>query len=219
MSEETKPLDDPIRVWDLPVRLFHWSLLICIVGAITTADSGDMDRHAQFGFAALVLVVFRIIWGFVGSETARFAHFVRPPPEILAYAKEGRWRGIGHNPLGGLSVIVLLGLVLAKVLTGLFSNDDILFDGPWVSAVSKETSDWLTGLHYDLTNILYAFIALHIGAVFWAAVKGDELIGPMVGGRKRLAVDEPRQAPLWLAVPVLAGAVILAGFVFRYWIT
>lgn len=211
--------DETIRVWDLPTRLFKWSLVICVTGALLSVDAGDMETHAVFGFCAMSLVLFRIVWGVIGPATARFAQFLRPPSEILAYIRRGTWSGIGHNPLGALSILALLGLVLMQASLGVFANDDILFEGPWAGVVGKEMSDWLTGWHHRLSNVLFALIALHFGAVIWYSASGDDLIGPMLTGQKRSDRPQPAEVPLWHALPALAGAVFVAGLAMRYWIT
>ncbi|MEL6478963.1 MAG: cytochrome b/b6 domain-containing protein [Pseudomonadota bacterium] len=211
-------------IWDLPLRLFKWGFAISVLGAILTARDGDMERHAQFGFAAMALVLFRVIWGVIGSETARFVQFVKGPAAIRAYLGEGAWSGIGHNPLGALSILALLALVAFKFTTGIFANDDIFYDGPWAGWAGKATSDWLTGLHHDATWPLYALIALHLAAVFWHTGKGDNLIGPMIGGMKPLegaaaeAGARLAWAPAIWAVPALAAGVLVAGAAMRYWL-
>ncbi|MEM7670494.1 MAG: cytochrome b/b6 domain-containing protein [Pseudomonadota bacterium] len=211
--------DGMIRVWDLPTRLFKWSLVICVTGALLTVNAGDMDMHAIFGFCAMSLVLFRIVWGIVGPETARFSRFVRPPAELLSYLQGRGWAGVGHNPLGGLSVLGMLGLVLLQASLGIFANDDILFDGPWAGVVGKEASDWLTGWHHRLSNGLWALIALHVAAVIWHSATGDDLIGPMLTGRRSSGLAQPAEVPLWHAIPALVFAVFVAGLAMRYWVT
>ncbi|MEM7177713.1 MAG: cytochrome b/b6 domain-containing protein [Pseudomonadota bacterium] len=208
-----------IRVWDPALRLFKWALVISIAGSLITVNMGEMDLHARFGFFALCLVFFRIIWGFVGPETARFASFVKGPAAIRAYISGRGWRGVGHNPLGALSVLALLAVVLAQATTGLFANDDIIFDGPWAHMVDKSTSDTLTGLHETISNILWVLIGLHVAVILLHLVKGDDLIRPMITGSKQSDVPEPGQGHLWFAVPAAALAVFLAGMAMRYWIT
>lgn len=216
-----------IRVWDGPLRLFKWGLVIAVTGAVITGRSGDMELHASFGFAAGALVLFRLIWGVVGSETARFTSFVKGPTATLRYLREGVWSGLGHNPLGALSVLALLGVVGFKFATGLFSNDDIFFDGPWAGWIGKATSDMLTGWHDRSTLVLYALVALHLAAVFWHSAKGDDLFGPMVMGEKNVDADDPlastgarlHWAPVWRAAVAAAVALFFTGIAMRYWIT
>ena len=117
-------------------------------------------------------------WGLVGSTYARFAHFVRGPGAIRAYL-QGRWRGVGHNPLGALSVLALLGLLAFQVSTGLFSNDDIAFNGPLYPLVDKDTSDWLSGLHNQAEWFIYGLVGLHIAAIlYYVRFKKDDIVKP-----------------------------------------
>lgn len=172
------------RVWDLPIRLFHWLLVASIAFAYVSGQLGGnlIDWHARAGFLIVGLVVFRLVWGVVGTPTARFASFVRGPAAIAAYLR-GEWRGIGHNPLGALSVLGLLALVGAQAATGLFTNDDIAFQGPFADWVGKELSDRFHGWHALLQNGLLALIGVHVAAiVFYARVKKENLVKPMITG-------------------------------------
>lgn len=175
-----------IRLWDLPTRLFHWSLVLAVAGAMVTIKLGSdwMAWHERFGLLVVGLLTFRVIWGLVGSTYARFAHFVRGPGAIRAYLR-GQWQGVGHNPLGALSVLALLGLFGFQAVTGLFANDDIAFNGPLYRLVSSDWSDTLSGWHRQTEWFLYALVALHVLAVvFYTRVKKDNLVKPMITGRK-----------------------------------
>lgn len=187
MTEKT------IKVWDVPVRLFHWLLLALVIGAIVSIKIGGnaIVWHGRFGHMIFGLVVFRIVWGVIGSRTARFSSFVRGPGAIVDYLK-GRWQGIGHNPLGALSVLGLLGLMAFQSTTGLFTTDDIAFTGPLYRAVSGDLASQLTSLHRQAEWFIYALVALHVAAVmFYTHVKKDNLIKPMITGRKEIG-DETR---------------------------
>ena len=180
----TAPGTTRVRLWDLPVRLFHWSLALLVLAAFVTANVGGpwMVWHGRAGLAIVGLVVFRVVWGLVGSEYARFASFAPTPGRLRAYLG-GRWRGLGHNPLGALSVFGLLGFLAVQTGTGLFANDDIDFEGPLSGLVEKARSDSLTGLHHQLSNVLLALIALHVAAiVFYLLFKKKNLVAPMVTG-------------------------------------
>lgn len=171
-------------VWDLPTRLFHWSLAVLVVGAFVTAKIGGnaMVWHGRLGLAIIGLLAFRIVWGFVGSTYARFLQFVRGPGAIFAYLR-GQWRGLGHNPLGALSVLGLLGILAAQAATGLFANDDIAFEGYLLPLVGSELSGKITGIHRLLENALMALVALHVGTVvFYVRVKKHNLVKPMLTG-------------------------------------
>ncbi len=157
----------------------------------------------------LGLLAFRLTWGLVGSTYARFMTFVRGPQTILAYLR-GQWRGVGHNPLGALSVLGLLSVLVAQGLTGLFANDDIAFQGPYAVLVSTDTSTWITGLHKTNVWLLGFLIATHLGAIaFYARVKHDNLVKPMLLGYKEVEGEEFKSAAGggWLAllVAVLIG--------------
>ncbi len=173
-------------VWDLPTRLFHWSLALCVVGALTTGLLGGnlMEWHGRIGLVVVGLLAFRIIWGVIGSTYARFADFFPTPGRLVAYWR-GQWGGAGHSPLGALSVFALLGLIGWQVGSGLFSNDDIAFEGHLADLVSKDTSDWLTGLHRQGLWFIVGLVVLHVAAVFfYLLVKRQNLIGPMIHGTK-----------------------------------
>jgi cytochrome b len=179
-----------VYLWDLPTRAFHWTLAATVGFAFATGFIGGnlMDLHGKAGIAIVGLVAFRIMWGIVGSTYARFASFVRGPAAIRA-ALAGQWRGIGHNPLGAISVLGLLALAALQTSTGLFANDDISFNGPLYALVSKETSDLLTGIHHNSVWVLAALVCLHLAAiVFYVRVKKDNLVQPMLTGWK----DEPQ---------------------------
>lgn len=200
-----------IRVWDLPVRLFHWLLLVLVAGSITTVKIGGnaMAWHGRIGQAILALIVFRLLWGFVGSTTARFSQFVRGPGAVLDYLN-GRWRGVGHSPLGALSVIALLLVIGAQAMTGLFATDDIAFNGPLYRAVSVNTAIQLSGWHRQAEWLIYGLVALHLLAIlFYRLVKRDDLITPMLTGTK--PVTDPQMEPTrgggpWALVLALAAA-------------
>lgn len=175
-----------IKLWDLPTRIFHWSLVILVAAAIVTAKIGGnaMEWHGRIGLTILGLIAFRIAWGVVGSTYARFANFFPKPSSILAYLR-GQWHGIGHNPLGAFSVLGLLALIALQVGTGLFANDDIAFNGPLFSLIGKELSDRLTSIHRLSSNGLIALIVLHLVAImFYAYVKKNNLVMPMITGWK-----------------------------------
>jgi cytochrome b len=182
-----------VFVWDIPVRLFHWALVLLMVALVVTGKflDGAIDQHAVLGQSVIALVIFRLLWGIVGSSYARFSQFVCGPLDVLAYVRSlftSRHEfSVGHNPLGGWMVVVLLIVVLFQAVLGLFSNDDILFDGPLSYLISKESSDLITGLHSDLFNILLVLVALHVSAVIWHKLfKGEDLLSAMFSGYKEL---------------------------------
>jgi cytochrome b len=180
-----------IQVWDLPLRIFHWLLALSVLAAIITGEIGGnlIDWHGRIGVLILGLLVFRIIWGFVGSTHARFASFFPTPAKIAAYLK-GQWQGHGHNPLGALSVFALLGVLATLVGAGLFANDDIAFQGPLFSLVDKSLSDRLSGVHALAFNVLAVLLVLHIVAIiYYARVKKHNLVVPMLTGKVAVPKD------------------------------
>jgi len=207
-----------IELWDWPLRLFHWALVVCVSTALVTGwlGGGWMPVHALAGETIVGLLVFRISWGFFGSSHARFHHFLPTPAQIRAYLT-GQWSGVGHNPLGALSVLALLLLLTAQVATGLVGNDDISFVGPLAAQVSEELSHRLTGIHHVLAKVLYGLVALHIGAiVFYLLVKRSNLVPPMIHGKKLVSAETPtpvRHTPTGLFTSVVLGlaAALLAG--------
>lgn len=175
-----------ITIWDLPTRIFHWTLLLFVVGAFVSAQIGGnaMVWHGRFGAGVLGLLVFRLAWGFLGSTYARFQTFVRGPQAIVAHLR-GNWHGVGHSPLGALSVLALVLVLKVQGLTGLLANDDIAFQGPYAMLVSNNLSAWFTSLHKTNVWVLGVLIAMHLGAlVFYTLVKRDNLVKPMVLGYK-----------------------------------
>ncbi|NEX61424.1 cytochrome b/b6 domain-containing protein [Noviherbaspirillum galbum] len=191
-----------IRVWDLPVRLFHWALALLVLAAVVTQKIGGnaMAWHFRCGYAILALLLFRILWGVVGSRYARFSSFIHGPSTIAGYIRNGkaalRDKALGHNPLGGLSILTMIGVLLAQAVGGLFSNDDIAYDGPLVKYISKEVSDRITGLHKDVgATLIYFLVALHVATIaYYFLKKRENLVKPMITGDAPATVDAPPAA-------------------------
>lgn len=209
-----------VQVWDAPTRLFHWLLVLLIAFSWYTGTEGIMEWHMRSGYAILTLVIFRLLWGLFGSQTARFAQFVKGPKAVIAYARAllaGRPpHPLGHNPLGTLMIIALLLLVGVQASTGLFANDDIFTDGPLTHLVSKETSDELTVIHKTVFDLLLAFAAVHIAAnLIYRFLLKQDLITPMITGRTTSAAGQaaPRLRSPFLALVLLC---VAAGAV--YWV-
>ena len=203
-----------IQVWDLPVRVAHWTLAAAVGTAFVTAQIGGnaMVWHGWAGLTALGLVVFRIVWGLLGSTHARFASFVRGPAAIGAYLR-GQWQGVGHNPLGALSVLGLLGVVAAQGFTGLFSNDDIAYQGFLYHLVGADLSERLTGIHKLFEPVLILVVSLHLGAIaFYARVKKHNLVLPMLHGWTEApdGTETPRAGSLPAFLVAFAIAVLTA---------
>jgi cytochrome b len=207
-----------VLVWDLPTRLFHWLLLICVILSFVTGNIGGnvMEYHMLSGYAILVLLIFRLAWGFFGSPTARFSSFVKGPATVLSHLgmllqKKTETPYLGHNPLGGWSIVAMLLILFIQVVTGLFANDDILTEGPLYVWVSKETSNMLTWVHLINRFVLVALIAIHIFAVFfYFFFKRENLIRPMITGMKcrHAEVDNPAASNL-LAAAIFGLAILV----------
>ena len=204
-------------IWDLPTRLFHWTLVVLIALQFATAKFGflSMDWHFRFGYATLVLIVFRVCWGFVGSQSSRFSQFVRGPAVVIRYVRSqfstNPQTSIGHNPLGGWSALVLLASVLTQAVSGLFASDGIDTDGPLSDTISSSAVKIFTRVHLWNENILLVLIVLHIVAIaLYLLLRNDNLTMPMITGKKNVESPPLRMAGLWRAALVLilsAGAV------------
>jgi cytochrome b len=182
-----------IRVWDLPIRLFHWLLVLCVVLSFITVKIGGnaMEFHALIGYCVLTLIIFRVCWGLVGSHHARFIHFVPSPKGLVNYILGKTKAGLGHNPLGALSVLALLVSLGLQATTGLFANDDIAFEGPFAKYVSNDMVQFLTSIHYFNEKVLIILIALHLCAIlYYQKFKGENLIKPMLLGDKEIDPSE-----------------------------
>jgi cytochrome b len=213
---------EKIKVWDLPIRIFHWGMVCLFFTSWVSADQGFMTLHLVSGSAILALLLFRIVWGFVGSTTARFSDFLGYPGRTLRYLgllfSSEQPVYSGHNPAGGWMVMALLACLCIQVSTGLFSNDDVRFNAPLSLLVSKELSDQLTVFHGTFFNFILVLVWMHLVAVFFhLSVKGENLIGPMFTGKKHVdhvpAGTGLMFAPLPLALLLL---VLCAGIV--WWV-
>ncbi|MBT9553082.1 MAG: cytochrome b/b6 domain-containing protein [Hydrogenophaga sp.] len=186
-----------VRVWDLPTRLFHWALVGCVIGLVVTANVGGnwMNWHLRLGYTVLSLLLFRLVWGFVGGRWSRFSSFIYGPATVLAYLRgDGRpEHRVGHSPLGMLSVLALLCILLAQVGTGLIADDEIAYTGPLVRFVSGETISQASSYHKNVGKfIVIGLVVLHLLAIaFYKVVKKDNLVGPMVSGDKTVVVPVP----------------------------
>jgi cytochrome b len=184
---------DRVAVWDWPVRVVHWSIVVLVVAMVATGLIGNeaLVWHMRLGQVLLALVIFRILWGFAGSANARFATFVRGPRAVIEYARSlvrpPHHAHATHNPLGGWMVVALLLVLLVQATTGLFTNDDVLNEGPLAKLISKDRSDWIGTWHRRGWWLLVALASLHILAVIaYLAHFGENLVRPMVSGVKVL---------------------------------
>jgi cytochrome b len=207
--------EEPVRqvkVWDGWIRLFHWSIVVLIMVSWVSMRTENFEVHYVSGYTVLTLLLFRVAWGLVGSDTARFTRFLRSPLAGLRHLGRFRRREpdteIGHNAAGGWMVLVLLGLLLVQAVTGLFANHEPGFDydahGPLALTVTDRLSARLTGVHHFNFNLILAAVALHVLAVLaYRVVKGHDLIGPMITGFKSLPA---RLSPPRMGSPALAAA-------------
>lgn len=200
-----------VRVWDVPTRLVHWLIVLLFGASWWTGETGRMDYHRYSGYLLFGLVSFRVYWGFAGGSTARFSQFLRGPGVAWGYLR-GRWETLpGHNPIGALSVIGLLGLLAAQIVLGLFAVDvDGIESGPLSSHVSFEVGRVCARLHHQVFNVLLAFITVHIVAVlFYVFVKKQNLLTAMFHGRREYDADLPavRNAS---KLRLIVGALVIA---------
>lgn len=214
----------PVRVWDLPVRLFHWLTVALIPAAYVTWRLNWMDCHAWVGDILLALVLFRLFWGLFGSETARFSRFLAPPREAAQHLARIFRRepdlAVGHNPAGSWMIMLLLALLLGQTLTGIFVDNDVADQGPLTEMTPPPISNLMTALHDRLLwHALLAAVALHVLAILvYGLVKRHNLLAPMITGRKWLppGVPAPALAPAGRALLLLAGAAAAAAAVATY---
>lgn len=207
-----------VTVWDLPLRLFHWLLALCVTGALVTVSLGGnwMVWHERCGMAVLGLLTFRLVWGMVGGTYARFGSFFPTPKRVMQYLR-GNWQGLGHNPLGAFSVFAMLGLFSFQALTGLFSNDDVAFYGPLTRLVSSDVSALVSSWHRSTEELIYIVIGLHILAIVVYRLRGKKLVGAMLHGRKTVhQMKEPENESAG-ALALSVALIIAIGMVWLAW--
>lgn len=176
-----------IRIWDLPTRLFHWALAVCVVSLVVTAKMNAMDWHFRLGYCVLALLVFRIVWGLVGGYWSRFKSFLFTPGQFARHLSGKEEHSAGHSPLGALSVFALLLALVVQVATGLTSDDEISVSGPLTRFVSGDLVSTATWWHAKIGQyLLYVLVGLHVLAIAVYALRGKKLVGPMVTGDKQL---------------------------------
>jgi len=205
----------PQPVWDLPTRIFHWLLAALILFSWWSVKNHHTDWHIWSGIAILTALIFRLLWGFFGSSTARWASFVRGPASVFAHLR-GRWNGIGHTPLGALSVVAMLVAVAIQVGLGLVSQDeDGIYAGPLARLISSDASDTARDIHELWFNVILFLIVLHIAAIAFYRLRGRKLTRSMITGR---AVLDPGTEPMrpgkwWVALICLAVAFAVSRWV------
>jgi len=226
---------EKIRVWDLPLRLFHWALVVCVLGAYACVKSAGitegwlsetgldwMTWHSRFGYAVLTLILFRLIWGLFGPRYAQFRHFIAGPARILTYLRN-QSPVIGHNPLGAWSVIAMLAAFGLQAVSGLFASDDILFDGP-LSTVNPTLSRIFNSLHHASEWVLISLVILHLCAiVYYTLFRRQPLLRAMITGDQPVtqnhhsnAIEPARDN---VAVALKAALILLACAALVFWIS
>jgi cytochrome b len=216
--------NDKRLVWDLPLRLFHWLLVTSMIASYVTAKLGFdwMQWHFYLGYWTIGLLAFRILWGFFGPKHARFGSFIRNPSAIWLYMKSlfhrDSVRSIGHNPVGGLMVILMLVLVAVQATTGLFATDDVVWAGPYNPSVSSSTASTLSSIHSINFNIILGVVCLHIAAiVFYGLYKRQNLVVPMLHGHlPSTLVPEHEAISSSQLIKAVVASLVAAGFV--YWL-
>ncbi|VTU19564.1 Ni/Fe-hydrogenase, b-type cytochrome subunit [Variovorax sp. PBS-H4] len=228
LESSTHPagLGDPTvadtRVWDLPTRVFHWALAATVIGQLATGFGGAMEWHFRVGYAVLSLLLFRVVWGFIGGRWSRFTAFTYSPGSILNYLR-GRSHPdhlIGHTPLGALSVYALLAILALQVATGLVADDEVMASGPLTRFVSGATVSLATAWHTTFVKwISIALVSLHVLAVlFYVAVKRHRLVRPMISGDKPVADGSAAPSRDDAASRLLALVVFAACAAFAAWV-
>jgi len=210
-----------IRVWDLPTRLFHWALMVAVMGLLVTGNVGGnwINWHMRLGYAVFTLILFRLVWGFVGGHWSRFGNFVPTPRGLWAYLRGAEpAKHVGHNPLGALSVLALLTVLAAQVGSGLLTDDEIAFTGPLVPLVSSSAVSLASWYHSEVGKlVLLALVALHLSAIaFYRFVKKQRLVQAMLTGDQPAPPPLPAETRDTLSTRFLALAILLgcAGVVF-----
>lgn len=214
-----------LLIWDLPLRIFHWSFACTILAAwYTSEQDGELiDLHMQLGYIALALLIFRVLWGVIGPKHARFSQFLPSPKKLISYLKKSNQDDStldspGHNPLGALMVVLMIVLVTLQAVSGLFINDDIFSSGPYYGSLGKDVEKVMSFLHHNTFNLMIAAIALHLSAIaYYWWVKKQNLVLPMITGKKSAElindVDVIPHSKIVLAIII---AIVCSAFV--YWL-
>jgi cytochrome b len=217
-------LSKHVLIWDLPLRIFHWLFACTVFASWYTSDQDNnlIDVHMKLGYFALGLLVFRILWGFVGTKHSRFSSFFPTPSRLRLYITDVRNNQVsnttGHNPLGSLMVFLMIFLISLQAISGLFINDDVFSSGPYYDSVSKEIEKVMFFLHHNVFDVMIAAIAMHLLAIaYYVRVKKQSLILPMITGKKSAkfvnVTDIINHSKVLLAV-----ILVIAVAVFIYWL-
>ncbi len=207
-----------VFIWDIAIRLFHWLLVICFIGAFATIKTNHVEWHALFGCIIAGLLFFRIMWGFFGSQTARFRYFFKPH-KIIAYL-QNKEKPLGHNPLGALMVLGFIFILSLQIILGLFSNDDILFDAPFAHLIERSLSDKITWIHINLSKLIIFMVVIHVGAVlyYWLKKKQNLVITMIRGWQyQEKAPEKPLFfASSWRYIIIISLAILFSLLLISY---
>jgi cytochrome b len=210
-------------IWDLPVRLFHWLLIISLLCAWYTSDGerGFIDYHLLIGYLILGLIIFRLIWGVFGTKYAKFTQFIPSKTNLISYLKSSKKDSsehiVGHNPLGALMVVLMLTLILSQAISGLFMNDDVYTTGPYYASASESVQSLMTFIHTNVFDLILIVSTIHISAaVYYLVVKKVNLIVPMITGYKAMINDENKG--IKSSKLLIAAVIISVVVVFVYWL-
>ena len=209
-------------IWDLPLRIFHWSFALTILACWYTAENKEdyIELHLQLGFVAIGLLIFRILWGVVGPKHARFSQFVPSPRKLIAYLKSDKKNRstAGHNPMGALMVILMILLISLQAISGLFINDDVFSSGPYYGSISKDLEAIMSFLHHNTFDVMIGAIALHLAAIFYYwRVENKNLVLPMITGKKS-EKDVSKSDAIPHSKLVLAAIIAICCISFVYWL-
>lgn len=212
-----------VLVWELPVRLFHWTIFALVVSAYVTWRANWMDWHVWIGYAAMTAVLFRILWGFFGGDCARLAHFLTGPRAAVAHLRHVLRREpdlqVGHNAAGGWMVMLLLGLLLAETLSGLLLYNDIADEGPLTELLPAQLGTAITAAHAIVWDVLLGAACVHVAAILlYACMKRQNLVMPMITGRKSLPPElaAPRRGGTLRAIVLLGISALAVTALARY---
>ncbi len=213
-----------VLIWDLPLRIFHWLFAFTVIASWYTSDQDNdlIDVHMKLGYFALGLLVFRVLWGFVGTKHSRFSSFFPTPTRLRLYINDWRSNQVksttGHNPLGSLMVFLMIFLISLQAISGLFINDDVFSSGPYYDSLSKELEQFMFFLHHNVFDFMIATIVIHLLAIaYYVRVKKQLLIIPMITGKKPEnlvnVTDKIKHSKIFLAV-----VLVIAITAFIYWL-
>ncbi|MCA1931042.1 cytochrome b/b6 domain-containing protein [Rheinheimera sp.] len=199
-----------IQLWDKAIRIYHWSQLLLLVALWFSAEQGYLVVHQVLAYTLAALLLSRLVWGFVGSETARFAHFLQSPAQLLRKWNKAK-HGIGHRGLSAYMSLSLMLLLVLQFISGLMTTDDVMTEGPLYSAVSSDWSSFASWFHHNNFNLLLVLIAVHVVAALFHGLKKDGVLGAMLHGKLESEAEQPAvKSTFWYLLLVLVFAGIFA---------